>query len=87
MRGFLILIVLIIAGVAGLGFYRGWFHLASDSAADKPNVTLTVDKNKIEEDKTKAVDKMQDLGHQAKEKAAATTQKTKDLATSATTKR
>ena len=87
MRGFLILIVLIVAGVAGLGFYRGWFHVASDSAADKANVTLTVDKDKIEQDKNKAVDKVQDLGHQAKEKAAATTQKTKDLAAGATTRR
>ena len=75
MKGFLFVLVLIVAGVAALGLYRGWFHLGSDSAADKVNVTLTVDKDKFKEDKDKAVEKVQDVGHQAKDKAAVTTQK------------
>src|SRR4029078_8700829 len=42
---FRIVLVLIIAGIGGLGWYRGWFHLSSDRGADKSNVTLTVDKD------------------------------------------
>jgi hypothetical protein len=32
-------VVLLVAGVAGLGFYRGWFSLASDRSDAKSNVT------------------------------------------------
>ena len=55
---FVIVIVLIVAGVVALGFYRGWFHLTSDSATDKPNVTVTVDKDKVQQDKQRAKDKV-----------------------------
>jgi hypothetical protein len=65
---FLIVLLLIVAGVVGLGFYRGWFHLTSDRATDKSNVTLTVDKDKMQQDKQKAQDKVQ--GQRAEDKAA-----------------
>jgi predicted negative regulator of RcsB-dependent stress response len=64
--------------VVGLGFYLGWFHVSSHSNAAKSNVTFSVDKNKIEADKDQAVDKVQDLGHTAEAKIAATTQKATD---------
>jgi len=50
-----------------LGFYRGWFQFSSDrdNADHKVNATFTVDEDKIREDK----DKVQEYGHQAKEKA------------------
>jgi len=67
---FRIVLVLIIAGIVGLGWYRGWFHLSSDRGADKSNVTLTVDKDKMQADKEKAVGKVQDLKHQASDGAA-----------------
>jgi hypothetical protein len=54
-------LVLIVACVGAFGFYRGWFHVASDSNGDKSNVTLTVDKNKIQDDKQAARDKAHDL--------------------------
>ena len=76
MRRFLIVLVLIVAGVAALGFYRGWFHLTSDKAADQSNVTLTVDKDKIQQDKQKAQDKVQ--GHRAEDKAAPAAANAKD---------
>jgi hypothetical protein len=86
MKTFLIVLVLIVAAVAGLGLYRGWFAFGSENASDKANVTLSVDKGKIEEDKDKAVEKVQDLGHQAKDKTATTTQKAKDQATTASSR-
>jgi hypothetical protein len=79
-KGFLITLLLIVAGIAGLGLYRGWFKLGSDNAADESNVTLTVDKGKISEDKNRAVERVQGLGQDAKDKAAATTQKAKEQA-------
>jgi hypothetical protein len=75
MKNFVIGLVLIVAGIVGLGFYRGWIHFTSDRATDKPSVTLTVDKEKIQDDKNKAVGTAQDLGRQAKDKAAPTTEK------------
>jgi hypothetical protein len=68
---FLIVLVLVISGVAGLGVYRGWFQVASNIAAGKSDVTVTVDGNKMREDKDKVVDKAQGLGHEAEEKAVA----------------
>jgi len=58
---FIAVLVLVLAGVAGFGFYRGWFHLTSDRSADKSNVTLTVDKDKIQQDKNAASEKARDL--------------------------
>ncbi len=51
----------------GLGFYRGWFQIASDSADGESNLTLTVDKNKIEADRKKAQGTVHDLGHPVKD--------------------
>jgi hypothetical protein len=68
MRAFVFLVALLVVGVAGLGFYLGWVHFSSDSAADKPSVTITVDKDKIHADEKTAKDKMHSIGHEANEK-------------------
>jgi uncharacterized protein YxeA len=47
MKGFLCLLVLVAAGVIGLGFYLGWFHIDSDSANGKSRITFSVDTDKI----------------------------------------
>ena len=65
MRGFLILVVLLLVGIVGLGFYRGWFQLSTANTDHKVQTTLTVDQDKIQEDKVKA----EEFGHQAKEEA------------------
>ena len=66
MRAILVVVVLLLVGIAGLGFYRGWFQISSDrdNTDHKVNTTFTVDEDKIREDK----EKVQELGHQAKEK-------------------
>jgi hypothetical protein len=78
----LVLLFLIVAGIAGLGYYRGWFDFSSDSNNNKPNITMSVDKDKIREDKDKTVEEVQSLGQHAKDKVAvapqATTQKAQD---------
>jgi hypothetical protein len=66
----LVLALIVVVGV-GLGFYLGWFKMSSHAGTRKPNITLTMDKDKILADKDKAVDRMHNLGHPAKDQAEA----------------
>jgi hypothetical protein len=70
MKRLLLVLALVVAGAVALGFYRGWWSLASDGAGDKVHLTLTVDKDQIHEDKDKALRGVRDLGHKAKGEAA-----------------
>jgi len=72
-KNFVVGLVLILVAVVGLGLYRGYIHVSSEKAADKPSVTVTMDKEKMKDDKDKAVGAAQT----AKEKALATTEKSK----------
>ena len=67
MKKLMFVVVLLLAGIAGLGFYRGWFSLSTENADHKPSATITVDKDKIQEDEQKAKEKVQGFGHAAKE--------------------
>jgi beta-lactam-binding protein with PASTA domain len=58
MKTLLKLVVLIVVVVAGVGFYLGWFHLSSRSDESKPNISLTLDKDKFEADKDKLMEKV-----------------------------
>jgi beta-lactam-binding protein with PASTA domain len=73
MRLVILLVVIVVVGV-----FLGWFHFSSSNDTGTPNVTFSVDKEKIEADKNKVVDKVQNLEHKAVDKAAATTQKAHD---------
>lgn len=78
MKSLILVLVVLVAAAFALGLYKGWFHVASNSADGKSNITLTVDKDKIQQDTDKAVATVQDLGQKAKDKAVATTQKAQD---------
>jgi hypothetical protein len=78
MKRFLFVLVLIVAGIVGLGFYQGWFHIGSDKADGKSNVTLSVDTDKFQEDRKTAVAEVKDLGHQIKDRVAGPSAKTMD---------
>lgn len=60
-------IMLVLVLVGGLGFYLGWFTVASSDSGDDANVTLSVDKNKIEEDRVTAVEEIQEMGQKLKD--------------------
>ena len=47
--------------VAIIGYYRGWFHTESYDSDVHRSVTLTVDKDKLNQDKSKAVDEVHAL--------------------------
>jgi hypothetical protein len=80
MSRLLIVLVLILVGALGVGFYMKWFGVESASADGKSNVTFTVDTNRIRADEKRAVGAVQDLGRQATTKAPAPTEQTKDQA-------
>ncbi len=73
-----IILVLIVAGVVGLGWYRGWFQFSSGSQDNKADITVSVDKDKIRADKDKVVEKLRNLEQKAKDKIAVTTQKSQN---------
>jgi hypothetical protein len=56
------LVVLLIV-VAAIGYYRGWFLAESTETNGQRTVTVTVDKDKIDQDKTSAQQQVQDLAH------------------------
>lgn len=68
MKVLLVVVVLLVAGVAGLGLYREWFSFASDRSEAKSNVTLTVDQDKFQDDRKAATESVQTLGRQAMDK-------------------
>jgi hypothetical protein len=74
------LLVLVVAVVVGVGFYQGWFRLATDQKDGKANISVTVDKDKMEQDKQQAKEKVQDLGHKVKDKNKAATDGGKEQA-------
>jgi hypothetical protein len=49
--------------VAGFGFLRGWFHAGSSNTNGQGTVTVTVDQNKVDQDKASAQQEVQDLTH------------------------
>ena len=71
MKTLLALVVLILVGIAGLGFYRGWFGLSTETTDQKPSATITLDRGKIQRDE----DKVRQFAHKATEKSSDRTDK------------
>jgi hypothetical protein len=63
MLRFLGVLVILLALIAGIGYYRGWFRTTSEDTNSHGALTLTVDKDKIDQDKVSAEHQVQDLGH------------------------
>jgi hypothetical protein len=59
--------VLIVAVVAELGFYIGWFHLSSGSDDNNAHLTVSVGKGQVQKDMDKAADKVKTTPQQAEE--------------------
>ena len=68
MRTLMFVVVLLLVGIVGVGFYRNWFQVSTDNTDQRPSATVTVDKDKIHADEQKAKDKMEGFGQEAKEK-------------------
>jgi hypothetical protein len=68
MKNLVFVAVLLLVGIAGVGLYRGWFHLSTNGAGHEPSATVTVDKDKLHADEQRAKDKVQRLEQEAKKK-------------------
>ena len=68
MRNLMFVVVLLVVGIAGVGYYRGWFAFSTNSTDQTPSATITVDKDKFHEDEQKAKDDVQGFGQEAKKK-------------------
>ena len=75
MRVLLVIVVLLIVGIVGLGFYRGWFQISTDrnNAEQEIRTTFTVDEEKIQENK----EKLQGFVDRAEDEPADTSEETK----------
>jgi hypothetical protein len=78
MKALLIVFVVLVAFVVGLGFYRGWFNVSSNSADGKSNITFSADPAKMQEDKKKALEEGHKVVDQVKDKIAPSDEKKKD---------
>jgi len=64
MKGLITVLVVLILGVAVVGFWRGWFTFSGptrDDDGNKVNVALSVDQAKVESDAAQAKDKLAEL--------------------------
>jgi hypothetical protein len=75
MRILVVVVILLLVSIAGLGAYRGWFLLSTNSTDQKPSATITVDKDKIHADEEMAKDKVQGFGQKMKEQTGGLTDK------------
>lgn len=59
-------LLLLVACVLAIGFYRGWFTITSQQDVDtrKVNINVTVDTEKVKEDTEKVKSKTAALTHQ-----------------------
>lgn len=61
-----LILVLILALIGVVGHYRGWFEFSSSGKDKRPGIAVSVDEDKIRQDKDKAVAKVESLGQKAK---------------------
>ena len=58
MRAILVIVFVILVGIAGIGFYQGWFRVSTEGTDQQPSATISVDKDKIREDETSVREKV-----------------------------
>jgi hypothetical protein len=68
MKGLLVVLVLLVGGTLGLGFYLGWFQFSRSGEGQKTNYTISVDRERIQEDANKAKERVRDIGQDVKER-------------------
>jgi regulatory protein YycH of two-component signal transduction system YycFG len=78
MRNLLAVLVVLIVGVAVLGYFLDWFHLSHKNKEGTTDFHLSVDKAKIQEDTAKVKEKVVQAGEEVKESAAKADAKIKE---------
>ena len=69
MKRFCSLLIVLVIGVAGIGYYRGWFTVSGsrEAVSHKVDVNLTVDPDKVKADAQTVKDKASELTGEVKE--------------------
>ena len=69
MKRFCSLLIVLAIGVAGIGYYRGWFTVSGsrEAVSHKVDVNLTVDPDKVKADAQTVKDKASELTGEVKE--------------------
>jgi hypothetical protein len=62
MRKLIIALVVIVVGVAALGYYEGWFQASTRQSDHKADLRVTIDKDKIRDDAERAKEEVQSAG-------------------------
>ena len=57
------MLVFLMIVVAGIGYFRGWFRAESRNTDGQGTVTVTVDKDKLNQDKADVNKEVHDLAH------------------------
>lgn len=64
-------IVIVLAIVAGIGYYLDWFHVSTGQSGQTSNVEISVDKQKIKADEEAVKRKAEEFKDNAKQKVDA----------------
>jgi hypothetical protein len=67
MRNVMFVVLLLVVGIAGLGYYRGWFVVSTNSTDQMPSATISVDKDKFHADQQTARDDVHGAGQKVKD--------------------
>ena len=69
MKRFCSMLFVLVIGVAGIGFYRGWFTVSEsrEAVSHKVDVHVTVDPDKVKADAQTVKDKASELTGEVKE--------------------
>jgi hypothetical protein len=80
MRKVLLILLVLAALVIGLGFYLNWFSLALKDGNEQINISVTVDKEKIQSDVGKAKEEIKNMAEKDKADGSDDSEKTKGSA-------
>jgi hypothetical protein len=64
MNRFAALLGIVLVIVVAVGYCRGWFHATAADSDGQHSVTVTVDKDKFDQDKATVKQDVQNIGHQ-----------------------
>lgn len=62
--------ILLLVVVVGGAFYLGWFTFTTDNSGQTEHVNIVIDKNKIQQDEARALEKLHAYEQQVESKAA-----------------
>jgi hypothetical protein len=75
MRHLLVILLVLAVGTAGVGYYRGWFTIATEESPQTMDITVGVDKEKVRADKEQAQEELKKLADRVTDKDKASVSK------------